>query len=218
MASHSKGDFQLSLGFIISVVFAIVLLSVAIVWLRGTIGNISGLTDDLTQQAQQALSDTFRSTTTTFSVFPTSYKLAPGKTLIMQGGIKNDAGDGQTHLFVVNIKPEGVSRNICPDGTLTCTPPSISPGKNVGQFMQDWVSWVQSPQQIQINQNGFFRINFQIPGETPKGTYLFTVTACYNRLLQQTLNYADCNPSAPPTNQQAQLWGGSSQQVLLEVV
>ena len=82
-----KAAFQMSLGFIIAVVFAIVLLSLALTWLRGTIENIIGLTDDLTQQAQAQLRESFTSTATSFAVWPNQYNLNPGKGLKMSAGI-----------------------------------------------------------------------------------------------------------------------------------
>ena len=60
---NQKGAIELSLGFIVTVVFAVVLLSLAIMWVRGMFGNIDIIAVDLTRQAQDEISATFSETT-----------------------------------------------------------------------------------------------------------------------------------------------------------
>ena len=55
-----KGAIELSLGFIVTVVFAVVLLSLAIVWLNSIFPTLFGITDDLFQQAQTQIQETFQ--------------------------------------------------------------------------------------------------------------------------------------------------------------
>ena len=131
MAHQKKGDFQLSLGFIISVVFAIVLLSVAIVWLRGAVEDITGLTTGLSQEARQALTNTFRTEKTTFNVYPTRPEVKPGARVVVGVGVNNIASDGLSHLYAINIIPSAVSENICANG-LTCT---ASGGKTLSHHL-----------------------------------------------------------------------------------
>jgi hypothetical protein len=59
-----KGAFQLSLGLIVSVVFAVILLSLAITWLTGMIGGIEQLTYQTSEVAQQRLLDQLSSSGT----------------------------------------------------------------------------------------------------------------------------------------------------------
>ena len=95
---------QMSLGFIIAVVFAVVLLSLAIVWLRGMMENVSGLTVDLTQQARNELSDTFKQTRSNFAIWPTRQDMDRGETLILSAGVKNNDPDGDDKWCFVEVE------------------------------------------------------------------------------------------------------------------
>jgi hypothetical protein len=201
--SGRKGAIELSLGFIVAVVFAVVLLSLAILWLQGIIGNIGSLTDDLTQQAQSKLQETFQTTQNNFAVWPDRYNLDRGKELKLSSGIKNDAEDGQNHQFVINVVPAAASRGPCASGDIgSCTAPG---GKSLSEFMQNWVSWDNQPGVIQINRVGYRTISVNVPPNAVAGTYIFNVIACmdmysYSECTSQTLN-----------------WGGSAQQLTITV-
>jgi len=132
-----KGAFQLSLGFIIAVVFGIVMLTLLISWIQGTFTGIGGLTNDLTQQAQSSLRDAFRQTGSNFAVWPSQYELERGKGLRMSSAIENNAPDSLTHYFIVNVIPAAVSDNVCPGGELTCAAPG---GGTMGDYMRKWVT------------------------------------------------------------------------------
>jgi hypothetical protein len=198
-----KAAIELSLGFIVAVVFAVVLLSLAILWLQGIIGNIGGLTDDLTQQAQSKLQETFQTTQNNFAVWPDRYNLDRGRELKMSAGIKNDAEDGQNHQFIINVVPAAASKTPCPSGDISsCTGPG---GASVKDFMQGWASWDNQAGIIQINRVGYRTISVKVPANAVAGTYIFNVIACmdissYNACTPQTLN-----------------WGGSAQQLTVTV-
>ena len=188
----SKGAIQMSLGFIIAVVFAVILLSLVIIWLRGMMGGISGLTTDLTQQARNELQRTFGGTGESFSVFPTNYETEAGKGFSSLIGIKNNAADGAGHKFVVNIEPAAAS--ICGDNDLKgCSFGNI---QNIYNFMKSWLTWVKTPIQIGSMKDNQFQYKIQPPPNTPRGTYMFLVYACYDNA--GTVPSADeCNENTP---------------------
>jgi len=201
--SGQKGAIELSLGFIVAVVFAVVLLSLAILWLQGIIGNIGGLTDDLTQQAQSKLQETFQSTQNNFAIWPDRYNLDRSKELKMSAGIKNDADDGQNHQFVINVVPAAASRGPCASGDIsTCTGPG---GASMTEFMQGWASWDNQAGIIQINRVGYRTISVKVPSNAVSGTYIFNVIACMD-----VSSYSACTP-------QTLNWGGSAQQLTITV-
>lgn len=203
-----KGDFQLSLGFIIAVVFAIVLLSLALTWLRGVFENVLGLTDDLTQEAHSTLRESFRTTSTDFAIWPSQYEVNPGKGLKMSAGIENDATDGLDHTFVINVIPVGVSDNICAGGGLNCPVPGGA--GTLATSLRTWLTFDQTPGLIKINAVGFRFIEVRPANNAPKGTYIFNIVACYDKPAAVPAS-ASCTPTHP------NLWGGSAQQLIISV-
>lgn len=122
-----KGAVELSLGFIVMVVFAVILLSLAIVWLQGVVRDIGGLTTDLTQQSANKIQEIFGETGENFAVWPSSYSMSAGKGIKLLAGIKNNARDGQAHRFVINMVPSTASNEVCPERDIkTC---SVSGGE-----------------------------------------------------------------------------------------
>jgi hypothetical protein len=216
-----KAAFQMSLGFIIAVVFAIVLLALSLTWLRGMIENIMGITDDLTQEAQSSLRDAFRETSTSFAIWPSQYNLNPGKGLRMSAGIENDAPDSKDHKFVINVIPVSASDQVlsvygCNDFD-TC---SVG-GTTLRQKMLKWVTFDRTAGLIKINSVGFKFIEVRPDANAPQGTYLFNVVACYE--CKSDLGGRLTCASEPPSSASCltnsdYLWGGSAQQLLISVV
>ena len=193
-----RGAIQLSLGFIVAVVFAIVLLSLAITWLQGIIGGISGLTENLIQESHEKLRETFEQTDSTFAIWPSRYELSRGGILKMSAGIKNNADDGQNHKFVINVIPTGASTSICPEGDVElCTAPG---GGSLKEYMQKWATWTKSPTTIMINHIGYNQITIKVPSNARSGTYIFNVVACidYDRYDECTLETLNWGGSAQP--------------------
>jgi uncharacterized protein YbdZ (MbtH family) len=194
-----KGAFQLSLGFIIGVVFAIILLSLAIIWIQGLIGNITGLTTDLTNQAHTSIVETFENTNEDFAIWPPEYKMPAGSTLKMAAGIKNDAPDGQAHSFVINVLSEEVPAGV---------------NKN---FVNNWIKFIKSPKTIAIGRHDEIPITFEIPNNAIKGVYLFRVVSCYdqdfsgNPVALGPTSYQTCQSTS--TN----MWGPAAQDFVLTV-
>ena len=174
-----KGDFQMSLGFIIAVVFAVVLLTLAIVWLQGIIGDIGGVTNDLTQLARSELTETFHNTQRGFDISPRTYDLAAGKGVRLLAGIRNRAPDGRSHKFVINVIPSAASSNVCPGNNVAaCNPPEGS--GTMSTYMRSWVTYDSLVTPVQIQEIGFKDITIKTPRNAPQGTYIFKVVACYD--------------------------------------
>jgi cytoskeletal protein RodZ len=191
-----KGAIELSLGFIVAVVFAVVLLSLAIVWLQGFFLQLPGLTDDLIQQSQTKIQETFQQTQSNFAIWPSRYDLTRGKELKMSAGIKNDASDSADHTFVINVIPAAASDEVCSGGDITACP-------NVESEMEKWLSWDKQQSVIQKNRVGYKTISIKPSSSAKAGTYIFSVVACegvgsYSACTRETLN-----------------WGGSAQELAL---
>lgn len=172
-----KGAIQMSLGLIVAVVFAVVLLTLAITWIQGMIGDISSITHDLTNQAQTKLQDTFAETSTTFAIWPTHYELRPGETVKLSAGIKNSVTDGQRHDFVLNVVPAGASNNVCTGGDVyDCgSMPAIA------EKMATWATVERTVSSIQIQSTAYKSITIHIEPDTLPGSYIFNVVSCYDR-------------------------------------
>jgi hypothetical protein len=189
-----KAAIEMSLGFIIAVVFAVVLLSLSIMWLRDMMGGAGGLTTDLTSQARNELQRTFGGTGESFAIFPSSYDLEAGKGIRLLGGVKNNANDGKDHRFVINVLPSAAGNEVCPGGEIAgCSGPS---GGTLEEFMMTWITWDRSPKPVKIGQTGDMWIEVKAPNNAVKGTYMFNVYACYDFSGDVPL-YSECNAETP---------------------
>jgi hypothetical protein len=159
-----KAAIELSLGFVVLIVFAVVLLSLAVVWLRGVLIGITGLTTDLTQQAQDQISTTFRQTTNNFAIYPSRYDMQPATTLITSAGIKNNDPEGRDLEFIVVIRCLGTD--------------AIGGDCNIhGNYWE--VTFPNTSTYAPHNIVAFRDITFQVKQGTPNGNYLFEAVACY---------------------------------------
>lgn len=202
-----KAAFQMSMGFIIAVVFAIVLLSLALTWLRGMMDGLMGITDDLTQEAQANLRDAFRETATSFAVWPNQYNLDPGKGLRMSAGIENDAIDGKDHKFVINVVPATADEKIV--SIKGCT--NFETCTTLKEEMKTWATFDKSVGLIQINSVGFKFVEIRPQADAIKGTYMFNVVACYDKVIGSEPSSSTC------TQLSDNLWGGSAKPVLISI-
>jgi hypothetical protein len=192
-SGQKKGAIELSLGFIVAVVFSVVLLSLAIMWLNNLFPQFTSLTDDLTQQAQSKIQETFQQSQNNFAIWPSKYDLAKGRELKMSAGIKNDAADSLNHQFVINVIPASASDTVCPGGDLDAC-------GSIKTTMQSWVSWDKQSSTVQANKVGYRVITVK-PENAKSGTYIFNVVAC----MEPITSYQGCTL-------QTLNWGGSAQQ------
>jgi hypothetical protein len=208
-----KAAFQMSLGFIVAVVFAVVLLTLSVTWVQQLFGGVVTLTDDLTQDAHNKLQEEFRSTSKNFAVWPNRRTQGSGTTVILSAAIDNDADDGETHTYVMNVIPSAASASVCPGGDLeTCSSPKT--GKSLYEYMLEWVTWTTGQQNIQINTLGFWDITVDVPTDVMKGQYMFNVVSCWDRDddgNQMVPNAAQCSPVS------SNIWGGSAQPLTMVI-
>ena len=183
----------MSLGLIVAVVFAVVLLSLMIVWIQGLASSLGGLTDDLFQQAQQRIRDTFQDSNSNFAVWPSQYTLPPGKSLIMAAGMKNNAPDGKSHEFVVNVIP--TQSSACTGSFSSCQGPG---GLTMDQYMRSWLTFDGNPARGLINEVLYSSLTISVPDNSPKGTYIFKAISCYD-LASPVPDYTNCLPTSPET-------------------
>jgi hypothetical protein len=178
-----KGAIELSLGFIVTVVFAIVLLSLAIYWINTVIGSIGSLTDDMTQKAHDTLSDTFQTGATNFAVYPGEYTLSPGKGVKLSVGVKNDDRDGKPHSFVIRVFPAMASSNIL--NIYKCS--KFSECENLTSEMMSWITYPETAYTVQPNSFKFLDVSVVIPNNAVKGIYQYDIVAC------EDMGFDECN-------------------------
>lgn len=143
-----KGAIQLSLGFIVMIVFAVVLLSLAIVWLRGMMESISGLTETQIANAEAELAEVFETQQTVFALSRTTISNPPatrGKAYAIAIGFKNNLDSSKlasdnTAYFTADVSAIGGPDDdkLSEYGTwMKCVPPSIwvEKGDIVGKIM-----------------------------------------------------------------------------------
>lgn len=147
------GAFQLSISLIVVIVFAIIVLSLAVVWIQGLMSQITYITNDLTQQAQAKIQQTFQETDQNFHIWPEQYTLSRGETLKLSAGVRNNAEDGRDHTFVINVEASE------PD-------------------TEDWVEFDRNPIKILINSVGYIPITITVPSDAVSKTYAFFVSVC----------------------------------------
>jgi len=154
-----KGAIQMSLGFIVAVVFAVVLLSLAIIWIRDTFFEVDLVVQDLTRQAQEELGKVFSETTANFAVRPSRPEVRRGTQLIVQAGLKNNDPSGNDLYFVTRIKAADTTTNI-PVST-----------------MDSWIT--QSTETFAgPNSIAYRDVIISIPTNAETGAYMFDVFAC----------------------------------------
>ena len=101
--AQRKGAFELSMGFIITVVFAVVLLSIALSWLSGFMGQIGEVTHKVTDVARTELINKIAQTGATVGIAaPPVTTWKRGETGSFAIGVKNKYTD-QSKTFVMNI-------------------------------------------------------------------------------------------------------------------
>jgi hypothetical protein len=172
--AERKAAIQLSLGLIVAVVFAVVLLSLAITWISDLIAQITRITDDLTKEASEQIKEIFSKTDQKFAVHPQNWPLDRGHELKLLAGIINKEEDSQAHNFVVNVIP---------------TRPETA-------------SWVdntdfRNPLRAQFNKVVEFPITISPASGVPAGTYVFYVIACIDKSFEQCSDFDSQNFESP---------------------
>jgi hypothetical protein len=180
-----KGAIQMSIGFIVAIVFAVILLSLFITWMQGFFGQITVITEDLTQEASIKIKDTFKNTDSNFAVWPNEWTMDRGTELKLLAGIKNNAPDTQSHYYMINV--------LAPAGH-----PQES-------LMNSWVDRTpfSSPQWVDFGSDLEIPVTIT-PTGVGAGTYTFDVIACE---VSSTASMGDCDTRGD------QNFGGSSKYI-----
>ncbi len=171
---NRKGAFQLSLSFIIGLIFAVILLTLAVMWVRDTFSGVSVLTDDLRQNAQNTLASTFDNEKTNFDVSPKRYDLDVGKSVILSAGVKNDKSDGKPHKFVIRMYPGTADQEIIEN--YGCT--DFDTCNELKTDMNRWLTYIQKVYNIESNAKRFWDITITLPQDVKRGTYMYDLAAC----------------------------------------
>jgi hypothetical protein len=169
-----KAAIQMSLGFIVAVVFAVVFLGLAVMWLNNMFPLFTGLTEDLIQQGKEAIEKTFRESDQSLAVYPQNRDVARGGTLKMVAGVQNNEADSAAHSFTVNV---------------IATDPSTESWINRNEF--------SIPLTAQFRSITYFPITVTPPNDAPKGTYTFYVIGCIDKSWEQCQQPSDQNFESP---------------------
>jgi len=197
-SAQDKGAFQLSLSFIIGVVFAIVLLSLAIFWAQDIFSGFTDISESLKQDAAQKLEETFQDTDENYALWPKRKEVEPGTILAVTAGIKNNAMDGERHPFVIGINQES-------------GPGSID--------AMQWLEWAKSSKNVNPNEHTLIPILITVPRGITSGTYIFRITACSECTeprcppggTKGTVTSASCTPNSN------YVWGAAAEDFILVV-
>ncbi|MEM5798257.1 MAG: hypothetical protein QW703_01700 [Candidatus Aenigmatarchaeota archaeon] len=192
-----RGAVEMSIGFIVVIVIAVVMLSLVLSWLRGMFTGIEDLTGQMRQTALSDLTESFQTGASgNFDISPKSYTTTSGKKLFIGVGILNDAEDRKQHNFVINV--DVVQQ---PTGVTSAT-------------VQSWIDWVKVPTPIAPmfkNIDNPIPIYINLPSGAIPGIYTLRITACYDKIVGQALTWETCKPGAD------NMWGGTVRYFQLEV-
>lgn len=175
-----KGAFQLSLGLIVIVVFAVLLLSLSISWLTGLIGTIEELTYKTTDVAQKRLLDQLAQDGNRVGIAsPPITKWNRGESGSFALGIRNEEVDSPNNYFV-NVYLEDVSDNLLP----------------FNQAIQNTAnSWISGSTSTDISPGGSETVDVIIapPTNAKPGLYSFRAAVC------KEFESGNCHATFPPT-------------------
>lgn len=165
MPQKQKAAFDVSLGFIIAVVFAVILLSLAIVWIQSIIPQISQITFEVTEVARQELLNNLASSGDLVGLAaPAVTSWDPGETGSYALGILNSDPD-RTITFYANVYLEDVSG-----------------GLRLSQVDQeainDWISLAPATLDLNPSESDTLTIIIKPPTSAKAGIYSFRAAVC----------------------------------------
>ncbi|MEE9323144.1 MAG: hypothetical protein V3U72_01235 [Candidatus Aenigmarchaeota archaeon] len=165
---NKKGAIQLSLGFIVMIVFAVILLSLAIVWIRGMMESVTWLTEQQIASAEAELAEVFEQQQTVFALSRTRIDNPPavrGKAYAIAIGFKNNLDSSKlasdnTAYFGADVSAIGGPSDTLSEyeGWIDCVPKSI---------------WVEKGDIV-----GRILCSFTAPSVTDAGTYTYMFEGC----------------------------------------
>ncbi len=157
----AKGDFQMSIGLLVTVIFAVVLLTLGIALIRDWLFGITKLGQQMQEQAEKQLKDQLSKTGDTFLISPTEHKENPKTEISVTAGIKNT--DPDDHQYVIGISTEKVPIGV--------TRADVS----------SWIQYLDTAKTIKAGDVNFVSIYMTIPSNAKKGIYFFRISSCFNK-------------------------------------
>lgn len=161
-----KGAFQLSLSFIIVVVFAVIVLSLAIAWIGGLFETITELTFSVTDIAEQELLDRLASGDSRVGIAaPDVSAWNRGETGSYSVGVKNIHSDKDV-TFAMGVYLEEIGGDLA--------------GRPVSSYTSDARKWLTFSDKVFVESSGssISRIVIKPPANAEKGIYMFRVVVC----------------------------------------
>jgi hypothetical protein len=161
-----KGAFELSLSFIIIVVFAVIVLSLAIAWIQGIFGGISPLTHQVTDVARQQLLETIAQSDRRVDIAaPDVTKWKRGETGSYAVGVRNVHSD-QDKAFSMNVYLEEIG------GALA--------GKSASAYASSVEKWLTFSKDIFVSKSSSETSDIIIkpPANADTGIYMFRIVVC----------------------------------------
>ncbi len=161
-----KGAFQLSLSFIIVVVFAVIVLSLAIAWIQGIFGTLNPLTHSVTDVARQELLDRIAQSDSRVGIAaPDVTQWNRGETGSYAVGVKNINSDRDVR-FTMNVYLEEIG------GALA--------GKSVAAYSSPVRKWLTFSDTVFVESSGSATsdVVIQPPANAEKGIYMFRIVVC----------------------------------------
>lgn len=165
-----KGAFQLSLGLLVVVIFAVVLLSFAIMWLRDMIPGLQEITHQVTDVAKDKMIDELSSSNSRVGIAaPKATEWKRGESGTFSIGIRNIYTD-KDKKFHINVYLEkfnsGTGLKDC--GTRDC--PDVS----------GWLTF-SDKEFIEAGKSGTTDLTISPPADADAGIYLFRTVVCENK-------------------------------------
>ncbi|MFC2143876.1 hypothetical protein ACFLQO_00735 [Candidatus Aenigmatarchaeota archaeon] len=161
-----KGAFQLSLSFIIMVVFAVIVLSLAIAWIQGMFEPLTSLTHSITDVARSELLDRIASSDSRVGIAaPDVSAWSRGETGSYAVGVKNTHAD-KDQTFSMNVYLEEIGGELA--------------GKGVEAYANAARKWLTFSTKIFVESSGSETtdIVIQPPTNAEKGIYMFRIVVC----------------------------------------
>jgi hypothetical protein len=193
---YMKAAFQMSLGFIVAVVFAVILLSLSLTWVQQIFTQVGTITHKTTDVAMQQLLQQLAATDKRVGIAaPAITTWKKGETGSYALGIKNKDAD-KSNTYYANVYLEQVG------GDLSGTPVS-----SLQSEVKKWITL--SPPSLDLDPSGRDIINIIIkpPATASSGIYSFRAAVCEQP-------ETDCHASSPTIPEFSQkspsLYGSSS--------
>lgn len=165
---NSKGAFQLSLGFIVIVVFAVIMLSLSIAWIQGIFNVLNPLTHEVTEVARQELLQRMAQNNQRVGIAaPAVIDWKRGETGSYALGIRNmDTSLDKTFYISVYLDQVG--------GALASQNP---PSSQMVSEINAWLTYAPS-EFIPASDSKTSDIIIKPPTDANTGIYMFRVVVC----------------------------------------